>query len=511
MRLEKFSVSVGPRKLLADVDAEFPPGITVIVGASGAGKSVLLRCLADLVDPDGPIHTEGTIKKQPGDQVGVVFQDFALLDEFTPLENVRLAIEHRRSPAVANGKPAVANGKPAETQRSANAWLDELRVPIRVPTSKLSGGQKQRLAIARTLASGNPIVLYDEPTSGLDHAAGSQVAELIQQTQRRHGGVSIVVTHDYTTLVPIADQVLLFDPETQSLDKLPSHEIDAVVQRLRPTRADNTGDAKAPVHQFAIDVVDRLTLASGRVLFATLLWPWRTFPWVPYSKWSLRFTVHALRLVAGPSAWIYMILAGMILGFVTNYFTFEFLPYRAYTQPLLMDDLLTSIGFASFRILGPILATILIAARTGAAIASEVGMKRYGGQLDAMRTLGVSPDRSLAMTIQFAMLVTTPLLMLALYAAATWVGWLTFHERHPDIATHYWSYHYGRALGDATGWWWVVGKGVISATGITMIAYHQGKQEKSSAAAISQSITRTILYATLFVLVVHFVVALFEF
>ena len=70
---------------------------------------------------------------------------------------------------------------------------------------------------------------------------------------------------------------------------------------------------------------------------------------------------------------------------------FRFLPFASYTKPLLIEDLLTSMGFALYRIFVPVLATILIAARCGAAVASDVGGKSYGHQIDALRTLGVRP------------------------------------------------------------------------------------------------------------------------
>ena len=97
----------------------------------------------------------------------------------------------------------------------------------------------------------------------------------------------------------------------------------------------------------------------------------------------------------------------LIVGFTGTYFTFRFLPFRLYTQPLLIDELLASIGFALYRILVPVLATILIAARCGAAIAADVGVKQYGGQIDAMQTLGVKPRLYLLIPIVLAFIGDT--------------------------------------------------------------------------------------------------------
>ena len=86
----------------------------------------------------------------------------------------------------------------------------------------------------------------------------------------------------------------------------------------------------------------------------------------------------------------------------------NFLPFSLYTQPLLIDELLSSVGFALYRILVPVLATVLIAARCGAAVAADVGVKRYGGQVDAMQTLGFQPHKYLLVPIVFAFIIATP-------------------------------------------------------------------------------------------------------
>ena len=92
------------------------------------------------------------------------------------------------------------------------------------PRLRLSGGEQQRLAIARTLAYDPAVILYDEPTSGLDRATAERVARLIRSTQDHHPKTSIVVTHDFETLAPIADHVYLLDSSKKELREIPPEQ-----------------------------------------------------------------------------------------------------------------------------------------------------------------------------------------------------------------------------------------------------------------------------------------------
>jgi ABC-type transporter Mla maintaining outer membrane lipid asymmetry permease subunit MlaE len=246
----------------------------------------------------------------------------------------------------------------------------------------------------------------------------------------------------------------------------------------------------------------------------TLLWSllpaWRSIRWGPY------YFIHYLRLVAGPSAWLYLAVAGMILGFVTTYFTFRFLPYASYTEPLLIDNLLGAMGFALYRILVPILATVLIAARCGAAVASDIGGKRYGRQLEAFQSLRVRPRSYLLTGELHAFLLGTPLLVAIAYFAASATSLAVFAWIHPELGPDYWRLHYHRELSVAgqslfIGTGWLVAKLLVCAAGIALIAYHRGAAPKASPSDVSRAVTGTILWTTLYVLVVHFMFAFFEF
>lgn len=526
VELADLTIRAGGRTLLEKGAARFEPGeVTLIVGCSGAGKTLLLRTLAGLVDADreevrvtGHVRLDGQeMLHQRGDRgVGVVFQNFALFDELSPERNVRFARAHRRR----RERSERHGGRSVQPQ--AAELLDELRVPRGVPTAALSGGQRQRLAIARTLAYDPDVILYDEPTSGLDSATAAQVAALIESTHSTHPKTSIIVTHDFETLTAIADKVYLLDAQTRTLREIDRVDWPQLHTQLHPAAA--ALEAR-PAGWRERDLGGLLGIAqtlgnffdaTTRTASATLAAPLRLIPLWKSPTWGLAYFLHYLRLVAGPSAWLYIAVAGAIIGFVTTYFTFRFLPYAQYTKPLLIEDLLHSMGFALFRILVPILASILIAARCGAAVASDVGGKVYSHQVDALRTFGVRPQRYLLTGILWAFLIGGPLLTAISYGAASLTSLVVFTATHEGLGPEFWSLHFHRRLIVPNEWlfegtWWLVAKTVLCSIGPALLAYHLGARPKLSSRDVSRGITSTILWSTLFVLAVHFAFAFWEF
>lgn len=510
--LDGLTIRAGRRELLRDVHATFEPGqVTLVLGPSGAGKSLLLRAIAGLFDRAhdgvavrGAIRFAGDARRRV--PVGVVFQYFALFDELSPVQNVAFAHAHRQR------RDRVDRGlEPA-------ALLDELGVPRDVPTGRLSGGQQQRLAIARTLTYDPDVVLYDEPTSGLDAAASEQVAKLIADTQSHHPKTAIVVTHDYESLVGIADVIYLLDAEQQTLRRVPREEWGGLRQRLidTPTPAASRGTAPRGLVARGLDGLGAFFAGSTSVVEAAVALPLRLIPLWRRPLWGLRYLGHYLNLVAGLSAWIYLAMTGIILGFVATYFTFTYLPYADYTEPLVIEEVLGTVGYGLFRILIPLLATVLIAARCGAAVASDVGNKTYGRQIDALRSLGVSPSRYLLTNVLYSFLIGAPLLTLAAFFTARWTSLAVFTASYPALGPAFWDEQFHAAIrvpGEIfyDGAWWMIAKTLACALGIGLIAYHQGARPKASAAAVSRAITATILWSTLHVLMVHFVFAFYEF
>lgn len=519
--LSDVSIRAGRQQLLRSASATFAGNqMSLVVGRSGVGKSTLLRAIAGLLESDDTeLEVTGRIELRTGSRherpragsVGVVFQDYALFDELKPRQNVKLAAAHRR------------RSQDVDTAPIPDQLLQELGIPVDVRTAALSGGQRQRLAIARVLAYDPPVVLYDEPTSGLDSATARDVAKVIQATHTHHPTTAIIVTHDYQALMPFADAIYLIDPESKSLRHVARPDwpqLDQLLARAEYRPADVSSSAKRSPWQRTVRRTRRAVgdffAGTARVLQAVIELPFRLLPVWRSPAWGLRFLLHYLRSVAGISAWLYIAVAGAIIGFVATYFTFRFLPSANYTKPLLIEDLLRSMGFALYRILVPILVTILIAARCGAAVASDVGSKRYGHQIDALRTLAARPKRYLLTAILYAFLVGTPWLLAIGYATAAVTSLFVFTATHPDRGPWFWQLHFHRELivpGHLlyAGTLWLLAKTTVCAIGIALIAYQIGARPKDSSRAVSQGVTSTILWSTLFVLAVQFVFAFLEF
>ena len=516
VEVTNLTVSAGDRTLLQDTSVTFPAGeLILLLGWSGVGKSVLLRILAGLIDSSHTgIRYSGKIdfvtssgshraEHDTSHPVAVVFQNFALLDELTPLQNVQIGLDHSRT-------------QNALSPSRASDLLAELRVPTDRPTSVLSGGQQQRLAIARAIATETDVVLYDEPTSGLDARTAQQVTDVIRETQQRHQRTSILITHDFETLRRIADRIILLDHTHQKLVELAREDWDKLPEVLGPPPDISTVRQPQSWRRVVSAAVAKALAVTGSFAEELVLLPVSLLPLWRSVRWGLRYTFYYLLLVAGPSACIYISVAGLILGFVAQDFVFRYLPFRQFTEPLLSENLLHATGFSLYRFLVPILATILIAARSGAAVASDVGSKIYGNQFDAMRTLGIDPVRTLRTPVLYAFLIGTPFLALLSYAMSAVAASFAFLLTHAELGIGFWDAHFHKELIQPTGIFykgsgWLIVKLLTCGLGVAMISWRCAVTPKLSGSEISIGVTRTILWATLFVLFVHFGYSLFEF
>lgn len=510
IEIKNLSVRAGKKVLLENANANFAAGeITLIVGPSGVGKSILMRLIAGLTDGFGSsIQYVGDVtingERAKCGAAGVVFQSFALFDELSPVENIRFAKSCGGSHA---------------SKVPAKQILGELNVPVNVPTSRLSGGQRQRLAIARTLAYNPTAILYDEPTSGLDPFTGQQVAKLIADTHNQFGKTSVIVTHDYHSLMPIANRIYVLDPQLKQLVEVEKEQWPTIPDRLAPMAS----KVRAEEESTGLGAVERVIAkaklvfeSTTNVLIAFLTGLLSLLPVWKSPAWGMRSLAHFLRMVTGPTAIFYLMASGFISGFVTTYFTFKFLPFTDYTKPLLLEDLLTALGFATYRIFVPVLSCVLIAARCGAAVTSDIGGRQYGNQVDALRTFGNRPNFFLLTPILWAFLIGTPLLTFAAYYTARYTSLITFLATHPTHGAEFWHQYSMRGLEQWSssfykGFGWLIAKLLVSGFGTAVISYRNGMSPKYSSADVSRSVTATILWSTLYVLVVHFVFSMFEF
>lgn len=201
----------GSQVVLDGASLDVPRGSLVIVlGRSGVGKSVLLKCLADIVVPDsGEIIFDG--RRLTADDAAAradfrrrcsfLFQSNALFDSLTALENVALPLEQTTNlPA----KELIDRSMEALTQLDLQHYAD--RYP-----SQLSGGMQKRLALARAIVTKPELVLFDEPTAGLDPLRRNAVFAMIARYQRQFRFTALVVTHDVPEALLAGDRVALLD------------------------------------------------------------------------------------------------------------------------------------------------------------------------------------------------------------------------------------------------------------------------------------------------------------
>src|SRR5690242_16168704 len=233
------------QEILRGVDLEVRTGETLaIIGRSGGGKSVLLKHLVGLMEPDAGeiwIHGQnitGLTERQLGairEKVGILFQGGALFDSMTVADNIAFPL---REAGERDSK--VLRSKVAEMLEVMEMEGQEQKMP-----ESLSGGMKKRVGLARAIIRQPSCVLYDEPTAGLDPVVADSINRLIRRLQDRFGMTSIVVTHDMKSAFDVADQIaylhegrIYFNGTASQLQQ----SSDPLIQDFLLGRSDGGGD-----------------------------------------------------------------------------------------------------------------------------------------------------------------------------------------------------------------------------------------------------------------------------
>ncbi len=207
IRLEEIQKHLGTQHVLRGVDLDIFSGETmVLIGASGGGKSVILKHITGLMRPDSgrviigkqdisQLNEKGlAVIRQ---KVGVLFQNGALFDSMSVGQNVAFPLRER-------GEKNITTLTEKVTEALRLVGLEE---HINKMPNALSGGMRKRVALARAMIAKPESILYDEPTAGLDPVSTGSIDSLIIQMQKDYGITSVVVTHDMKSARTIADRI----------------------------------------------------------------------------------------------------------------------------------------------------------------------------------------------------------------------------------------------------------------------------------------------------------------
>ncbi|MBI3081877.1 MAG: ATP-binding cassette domain-containing protein [Gemmatimonadetes bacterium] len=239
----------GHKHVLQGFSLEVRDGETmVILGYSGGGKSVALKHIVGLLEPDeGEVEVDGEIVHQLDQerlmalrsQIGFVFQFAALLDSMTVRDNIALGLKKQRLP----------EDDIAQRVQESLALVDLAGTEERYP-AELSGGMRKRVGLARAIALRPRYILYDEPTTGLDPVTSAVIDQLIVRAKHKLGVTGVVVTHDMRTAYTVGDRIaMLYRGRVRQVGTVEEIQRthDAAVRQFIEGRPEAAADAEASV------------------------------------------------------------------------------------------------------------------------------------------------------------------------------------------------------------------------------------------------------------------------
>lgn len=219
IRIRGLRKAFGSKVVLDGIDLDVPAGTSfVIIGGSGSGKSVLLRCILGLIQPDeGLIEIDGVdVLRAPRrecetrrGEIGMLFQNGALFDSLSVWENVAFGLLAPEPTRHSEKHPRLSR---TEARSRANEVLAQVGLDASVGDlypSELSGGMQKRVGLARAIADRPEILFFDEPTTGLDPIMGAVIDGLIVDCVKRMGSTAIAITHDMASAQRIGDEAAM--------------------------------------------------------------------------------------------------------------------------------------------------------------------------------------------------------------------------------------------------------------------------------------------------------------
>lgn len=210
IEIANLQISFGTQAVLQDVSLKLYDGENLVVlGKSGSGKSVLIKCIVGLLKADsGTIHVfdqdvtslDSTALGELRQKIGFLFQSGALYDSMNVKENLEFPLVRIRK-----------NLSRQEIDEKINEVLENVGLAdaLNKMPSQLSGGMRKRISLARTIVVDPMIMLYDEPTTGLDPVTSDEISMLINEVQKKYKTSSIIITHDIKCALKTADRIIV--------------------------------------------------------------------------------------------------------------------------------------------------------------------------------------------------------------------------------------------------------------------------------------------------------------
>lgn len=215
IEISNLKIAFGGNEVLKDASLTLYEGENLVVlGKSGTGKSVLIKCIIGLLHPDaGSIKVfgkeTGAMKKQEFSQlrqkIGFLFQNGALYDSMTVKQNLEFPLVRLKKEL-----------SKQEREEKISSVLESIGLPdvLNKMPSELSGGMRKRVSLARTIIVDPEIMLYDEPTTGLDPVTSDEISELINEVQNKYKTSSIIITHDLRCALKTGNRMMMLDEGT---------------------------------------------------------------------------------------------------------------------------------------------------------------------------------------------------------------------------------------------------------------------------------------------------------